>query len=69
MKGLFYKHGANICLSCAEKAGCTWPDKHIATLWLGVCCYCGKQDVVSASGDWNWPELAIRTSDAGGMEP
>jgi len=68
MKGLFYKGWANICQSCAEEAGCTWPHKHIATWWLGVCHYCDKEDGVCATSDWDWPELAIRTSDAGGRE-
>lgn len=41
-----------ICSACADAAGSTWPEGHIATAHEDICGWCGHRARVTAPEDW-----------------
>ncbi len=44
-----------ICFDCAEGKGLSWPDKHEATVHMGMCEYCKKEVPLTSVTDWMRP--------------
>lgn len=46
-----------LCWDCAETRGGTWPVGHCATVTMGTCPYCNKEDVtIIPYVDFNWKD-------------
>jgi hypothetical protein len=53
--GAMIAEGRSICGACARARGATWPEGHVATMWVGVCGACNEQKAVCCVTDWHWP--------------
>jgi hypothetical protein len=52
-----------ICATCAVERGGVWPERHVATMLLTECEYCGGANQEEDEGaapwtDYNWPKDA-----------